>query len=275
MVRLNSPLAETSSARDYIDIMSEIKKLEAFYHEFEENNPTIIVFGDQSSGKSTVLQRLTGGLPLPRGSTKKNKNREPIHPSEVDFAVITDLDELEIEEKLREAQRYVQNPSINFKNERLPPDDELSYTKNVVCVTISGPEQMYNLSLVDLPGITRSDENNEAFVLSLVNEYIKKESTILVPVFQATSDIATQCACRLARETDPNGQRTVGVLTKMDRIVDHQSDDEKHLELATLVKGQGLVNGTYVIRNPSSVLSEIHEDPDELEKETIRNLNNI
>ncbi|POG65586.1 hypothetical protein GLOIN_2v1664710 [Rhizophagus irregularis DAOM 181602=DAOM 197198] len=66
MVRLNSPLAETSSARDYIDIMSEIKKLEAFYHEFEENNPTIIVFGDQSSGKSTVLQRLTGGLPLPR-----------------------------------------------------------------------------------------------------------------------------------------------------------------------------------------------------------------
>ncbi|RGB38378.1 P-loop containing nucleoside triphosphate hydrolase protein [Rhizophagus diaphanus] len=298
MVRLNSPLAETSSARDYIDIMSEIKKLEAFYHEFEENNPTIIVFGDQSSGKSTVLQRLTGGLPLPRGSTKstvapfkirmlqseeplhkislryvENKNREPIHPSEVDFAVITDLDELEIEEKLREAQRYVQNPSIDFKNERLPPDnDELSYTKNVVCVTISGPEQMYNLSLVDLPGITRSDENNEAFVLSLVNEYIKKESTILVPVFQATSDIATQCACRLARETDPNGQRTVGVLTKIDRIVDHQSDDEKHLELATLVKGQGLVNGTYVIRNPSSVRSEIHEDPDELEKETIRKL---
>jgi GTPase SAR1 family protein len=66
MVQLNSPLAKTPSARDYIDIMCEIKKLEAFYHEFEENNPTIVVFGDQSSGKSSVLYRLTGGLPLPR-----------------------------------------------------------------------------------------------------------------------------------------------------------------------------------------------------------------
>jgi hypothetical protein len=84
----------------------------------------------------------------------ENKNREPIHPSEVDFAVITDLDELEIEEKLREAQRYVQNPSItDVENTRLPPDsDELAFTKNAVCVTISGPDQMYSLSMVDLPG---------------------------------------------------------------------------------------------------------------------------
>jgi hypothetical protein len=82
----------------------------------------------------------------------EDKNREPIHPREVDFAIITDLDESEIEEKLREAQRYVQNPSIDFDT-RLPPDsDELAYTKNAVCVTISGPDQIYNLSMVDLPG---------------------------------------------------------------------------------------------------------------------------
>jgi hypothetical protein len=107
----------------------------------------------------------------------------------------------------------------------------------------------------------------------LVKEYIKKESAILVPIFQATSDIATQCAYRLAREADPDGQRTVGVLTKMDRIVDYPNDDEKHHELATLVKGEGkhkLVNGTFVIRNPTG--SETLEDPDELEKETIRAL---
>jgi len=65
MVRLNSPLAETPNAKDYIDIMCEIRKL-VVYHEFEENKPTIVVFGDQSSGKSSVLQRLTGGLPMPR-----------------------------------------------------------------------------------------------------------------------------------------------------------------------------------------------------------------
>ncbi|CAB4409795.1 unnamed protein product [Rhizophagus irregularis] len=269
MVQLNSPLTKTPKTREYIDIFCEIKKLETFYHGFEENAPTIVVFGDQSSGKSSVLQRLTGGLSLPRGSTKSTvapfkirmlQREEPLHKISLRY----------IEDKNRKP-----NPSItDIENTRLPDSDELAYTKNAVCVTISGPGQTYNLSMVDLPGVTRSDEDNEVFVLSLVKEYIKKETTILVPVFQATSDIATQCAYRLAREADPDGQRTVGVLTKMDRIVDYPCDDEKHLELATLVKGQGehqLVNGSYVIRNLSSV-SEIHEDPEELEKETIRKL---
>ena len=109
-----------------------------------------------------------------------------------------------------------------------------------------------------------------------MKEYIRKESAILVPIFQATSDIATQCAYRLAREADPSGQRTVGVLTKMDRIIDYYPDDiEKHHELSTLVKGQGehkLVNGFYVIINSSSVHLELHEGLDEIEKATIRAL---
>jgi hypothetical protein len=65
MVRLSSPLAETPDAKDCIDIICDIRRL-ALYNDFEENTPTIVVFGDQSSGKSSVLQRLTGGLPMPR-----------------------------------------------------------------------------------------------------------------------------------------------------------------------------------------------------------------
>ncbi|RGB38374.1 P-loop containing nucleoside triphosphate hydrolase protein [Rhizophagus diaphanus] len=262
--------------------------------------PTIVLFGDRYSGKSSVLKRLTGGLPLTGIRTYsiveirllkaeeplhkislryiEDKNHQPISPWEITFAIITDLDEEEIEKKLHEAQRYVRNPSIT-KHTLLPPDiDELCFTKNSVCVTISGPDQMYNLSMIDLPGVVRNDESHEIFVLSLIKDYIKKESAILVPIFPATSDINTQCAHRLVREADPTGQRTVAVLTKMDRIVDvdYPCDDEKHLELATLVKGQGehqLVNGTYVIRNPTN--SEIHEDPDELEIETIKALKQI
>ncbi|CAB4409799.1 unnamed protein product [Rhizophagus irregularis] len=213
----------------------------------EENIPTIVMFGDQSSGKSSVLKHLTGGLPLTGIRTLsiveihflqaeeplrkislryiEDENHQPVSPREVEFAIITEFDEEEIEEKLCEAQRYIKNPSISdVQNTRLPPDsDELAFTKNA-----------------------------------------------------ATSGIDTQCAYRLAREADPTGQRTVGVLTKMDRIVDYPNDDEKHLELATIVKGQGehkLVNGTYVIRNPTN--SENYVDPDELEKETIRALKQL
>jgi hypothetical protein len=108
----------------------------------------------------------------------------------------------------------------------------------------------------------------------LIKEYIKKESAILVPIIQATSDIITQCGHRLAREADPDGQRTVGVLTKMDLIIDdHYSNYGERLhKLATFVKSQGdiFVNEVYVIRSPAR--SENLEDPDELEKELIRKL---
>ncbi|CAB5395671.1 unnamed protein product [Rhizophagus irregularis] len=261
--RLNSPLAETPNAKDYIDVMCEIRKL-GIFNEFEENTPNYCCIWGSTKCTATPfeIRMLQTEEPLRKISLRyiEDKNSKPITPREIPFAIITDLDEDEIEEKLREAQRYVQNPSItDVENTRLPPDsDELAFTKNAVCVTISGPDQMYSYPWstcqVNRKRVVRNDESHEQFVLSLVKEYIKKESAILVPIFQATSDIATQCAYRLAREADPTGQRTVGVLTKMDRIVDYPNDDEKHLELSTLVKGQGehkLVNGTYVIRNPT------------------------
>ncbi|CAI2166175.1 6986_t:CDS:2 [Funneliformis geosporum] len=300
MSMFQSPLSETPSARDYIDIMVDIRNLGIFSN-FEEHTPTIVVFGDQSSGKSSVMTRLTGGLPMPRGSSKctstpfeirmlqteepirritlryiEDRNRRAIPPREVEFADITNSSKADIEKKLRDAQRYLQNPSIRDIKSMLPADpsnDELPFTKNAVCLTIGGPTQKYSLSMVDLPGIVRNVEDNEKFVIALVKEYIKRDSAILVPIFQATSDIATQCAWRLAREADPNGLRTVGALTKIDRIIDYPNDDEKHLELANLVKGKGdhqIVNGVYVIRNRSSV--EPDDADDTLENDTIREL---
>ncbi|CAI2173238.1 12815_t:CDS:2 [Funneliformis geosporum] len=299
MTMFQSPLSETPNARDYIDIMVDIRNL-GIFHDFEEHTPTIVVFGDQSSGKSSVITRLTGGLPMPRASTKctttpfeirmlqteepirkitlryiEDRNRNAIRPREVEFADIAKLSNKEIENKLREAQRYVQNPSIRDIKSRLPEpsNDELAFTKNAVCLTIGGPTQQYSLSLVDLPGIVRNNEENENFLISLVEEYIRRESAILVPIFAATSDIATQCAWRLACKADPDGMRTVGALTKIDRIIDYTNDEEKQLELANLVKGKGehqIVNGVYVIRNRSSVEPEGSDDS--LENEIIKEL---
>ncbi|CAJ0857356.1 4199_t:CDS:2 [Entrophospora sp. SA101] len=293
----DSPLAQTQNAQNYVDIMVQIRK---YTSELENDTPTIVAFGDQSAGKSSLMQRLTGGIPVPKGvgrctatpfEIRMMQTQEPIRrislryvenskriatsPSEIDFCDILDMEHEKIEDKLREAQRYVLNPSIKVQDspisDTLGNKDELMFTRNAICVTIGDPNQKFSLAMVDLPGIIRDNQENEDFVISLVKEYINKDTTILLPIFQATADIATQSAWKLAKEADPSGKRTVGVLTKIDQI----SDDEiKHKALANFVEGKGehqLVNGVYVVRNPASS-KENFEDHESIEKNALSHL---
>jgi dynamin 1-like protein len=78
-----------------------------------------------------------------------------------------------------------------------------------------------NLTLVDLPGITRiavgdQPADIEAQVRSMCLEYVSKPSSIILAVSPATTDIANSDALQLAQEVDPEGTRTVGVITKLD-----------------------------------------------------------
>nr|CAG8563722.1 10111_t:CDS:2 [Entrophospora candida] len=280
----DSPLAQTQNAQNYVDIMVQIRK---YTSELENDTPTIVAFGDQSAGKSSLMQRLTGGIPVPKMMQTQepirrislryveNSKRIATSPNEIDFCDILDMESEKIEEKLREAQRYVLNPSIKVQDspisDTLGNKDELMFTRNAICVTIGDPNQNFSLAMVDLPGIIRDNQENEDFVISLVKEYINKDTTILLPIFQATADIATQSAWKLAKEADPSGKRTVGVLTKIDQI----SDDEiKHKALANFVEGKGehqLVNGVYVVRNPASS-KENFEDHESIEKNALSHL---
>ena len=80
-----------------------------------------------------------------------------------------------------------------------------------------------NLTLVDLPGIVRTvtdGQNDQVIgqVDSLVNRYIAEDRTIILAVIPLTQDLATIDILQRAKEVDPSGLRTVGVLTKPDRI---------------------------------------------------------
>jgi hypothetical protein len=77
------------------------------------------------------------------------------------------------------------------------------------------------LSLVDMPGLTKIaiDGQPKSIVTELENmarEYVRHENVIILAVTPANADLATSDALRLAREVDPTGERTIGVLTKID-----------------------------------------------------------
>lgn len=78
-----------------------------------------------------------------------------------------------------------------------------------------------NLSLVDLPGITRvpvgdQPSDIEMQIRNMIMNYIRPKNAIIVAVTAANTDLANSDALQLAKEVDPEGRRTVGVITKID-----------------------------------------------------------
>ncbi len=78
-----------------------------------------------------------------------------------------------------------------------------------------------NLTLVDLPGITKVPVGDQPVdiedqVKALVFTYIKNPNSIILAVTSANTDLATSESLKFAKEVDPEGRRTLAVLTKLD-----------------------------------------------------------
>ena len=91
-----------------------------------------------------------------------------------------------------------------------------------------------NLTLIDLPGITRvpiddQPENIEEITVNMATHYCKDPKTIILCVIPANQDLSTQDSLKLARKLDPHGERTLGVLTKVD-LMDEGTDCLKILQ---------------------------------------------
>lgn len=84
------------------------------------------------------------------------------------------------------------------------------------------------LTLVDLPGLTKvpvgdQPRDIERQIRDMVLKYISKPNAVILAVTAANTDLANSDGLKLAREVDPDGTRTVGVLTKVD-LMDQGTD---------------------------------------------------
>ncbi|KAK7691227.1 hypothetical protein QCA50_006330 [Cerrena zonata] len=131
----------------------------------------------------------------------------------------------DVELALRRAQHWVLNPShdlkkicgLNIEGLKKEYKGTLEFSRNVICLDVSGPD-ITNLSFVDLPGIIQNAEKELVHMVEdLVLSYIRSKCLILVTI-PMSDDIENQRAVRLAKEVDPEGHRTIGVLTKPDTL---------------------------------------------------------
>ncbi|CAJ0968265.1 unnamed protein product [Ranitomeya imitator] len=102
-----------------------------------------------------------------------------------------------------------------------------------------------NLTLVDLPGMTKVPVGDqpadiEAQIRDMLMQFVTKENCLILAVSPANSDLANSDALKIAKEVDPQGQRTIGVITKLD-LMDEGTDARDVLENKLLPLRRGYI----------------------------------
>ncbi|XP_069693927.1 dynamin-1-like protein [Periplaneta americana] len=193
--------------------------------------PQIIVVGTQSSGKSSVIESLVGRSFLPRGTGIVT--RRPLVLQLV-YCPKEDREHRSAEEgtlDLEEWGKFLHTKGkiyTDFNEVRTEIDRETErmagHNKGICPEPISFKifsTKVVNLTLVDLPGITKvpvgdQPEDIEAQIRELVLKYISNPNSIILAVVTANTDMATSESLKMAKECDPDGRRTLAVVTKLD-----------------------------------------------------------
>ncbi|KAK1559906.1 hypothetical protein Q3G72_019833 [Acer saccharum] len=180
--------------------------------------PTVAVVGGQSSGKSSVLESIVGRDFLPRGSGIVTRRPLVLQLHK------TEDGSQEYAEFLHLPRRKFTDFALVRKEISDETDRVTGKTKQIspipIHLSIYSPN-VVNLTLIDLPGLTKVAVEGQAETIvqdieNMVRSYVEKPNIIILAISLANQDIATSDAIKLAREVDPTGERTFGVLTKLD-----------------------------------------------------------
>ncbi|PGH13825.1 hypothetical protein AJ79_03393 [Helicocarpus griseus UAMH5409] len=208
--------------------------------------PQIVVCGDQSSGKSSVLEAITE-IPFPRKENLCTRfATEIIMKRDGESCIICkinpdstrpDEEQAQLRDFSRKITDFAELPSvIDDATTAMGLNDRKAFGKDVLSVELCGPNRP-QLTLVDLPGLIHSanrsqSEEDVELIKSLVQEYICQSRTIILAVVSAKNDYANQVILDYCRKFDPKGSRTLGVITKPDFLRPGSENESVWLDLA-------------------------------------------
>ncbi|XP_072942245.1 dynamin-1-like protein isoform X8 [Epargyreus clarus] len=193
--------------------------------------PQIIVLGTQSSGKSSVIESLVGRSFLPRGPgivTRRPLILQLVYsPKESKEHRSAEEGTVNLEEwgKFLHTKDKIYSDFDQIRQEIERETDRMAGSNKGICPEAINLKiystRVVNLTLVDLPGITKvpigdQPEDIENQIRNLIIKYISNPNSIILAVTAANTDMATSEAIKMAKEVDPDGRRTLAVVTKLD-----------------------------------------------------------
>ncbi|KAG4442264.1 hypothetical protein IFR05_002255 [Cadophora sp. M221] len=219
--------------------------------------PQIIVCGSQSSGKSSTLESLSGiAFPTAEGLCTRFATELILRRSEKSEVKLLKFHEKEREDK--NVTKIIEAARVEMGLTGTGPDAKV-FSSDVLRIE-STSSTAPNLTLVDFPGLFSTSDKNQSdddvdVVQDLVVGYMKQKRSIILAVVAADSAFANQPVTKFAEEIDPPGTRTLGLITKPDKI-DRGSDTERYyIELAQN-ENVKLSLGWHVLRNKSHATAD-------------------
>ncbi|KAJ7493365.1 Dynamin central region-domain-containing protein [Mycena galericulata] len=210
------------------DLIKLVNKLQDTFNNLggELDMPQLVVVGSQSAGKSSVLETIVGRDFLPRGQgivtrrplvlqlihTPESSDPSPSSPTFREWAQFLHIDKKFTD--FGEIRKEIEQETFRVAGQNK------GVSKLPISLRIYSPDVL-DLTLVDLPGLTKipvgdQPSDIERQIRNLVLDYISKPNSVILSVSPANVDLANSESLKLARQVDPQGRRTIGVLTKLD-----------------------------------------------------------
>ncbi|GAW17592.1 hypothetical protein ANO14919_070510 [Xylariales sp. No.14919] len=247
VVSFNTEVLNGLCSDDQLELLDAVDQLRLQGIDHYISLPQIIVCGDQSSGKSSVLEAISG-VPFPVKSNLCTRFPTELilrRSSRADVAVsIVSHETLNGGEKqalsaFREKLGGFEGLPELIESAKMAMGISMQgkgFSKDLLRIEISGPHHPH-LTIVDLPGLIHSETKNQSaldveLVRDVVQTYMKQPRSIILAVVSAKNDIGNQMVLRLARSIDPTGRRTMGVITKPDTLVEGSNSQADFVSLA-------------------------------------------
>ncbi|KGO66031.1 Dynamin [Penicillium italicum] len=279
---MSSPLDEQAMSQlqsQQSELLDKIDELRAIGVGGLVELPQIIVCGNQSSGKSSVLEAISRVRFPSKSNICTRFATEIVLRRSLHDRIKVSIEPGDSRKDEQEKQKLRAFTSESFSSaEDLPTliekakecmglsstdPSSTGFSDDVLKVEISGPEKP-ELTLVDLPGLyySSSSEQNEQgmeIVQKLTEKYIKSSRSIILAVISARADYHIQKVLNIAQSFDPKYERVLGIVTQPDIPEAGSDEQETYLQFIKNEKVK-LQLGWHVLRNRSFETRSISDD---------------